>query len=222
MTSQNQTGGNGPSAAKTEVAEQVAATPEKKTSRLIVVAAAALTAAIAATASFLLFPGMSGLPASAADPHQGSSNSHEGNEAPAPVKADKKLKKTEAKHKTADEKKSGPESTHDGQSSSFVVRGDVAFYILRPMVVTIRPQGRVRYLRVALAIETTPEAEAAFFNHELSILDILNGYLRSLPVSVIEDPSAMTRVREQIARRVRFVVDDVPVNAVLITDFILS
>lgn len=107
-------------------------------------------------------------------------------------------------------------------ASSFSRRGDVGVFLPRPIVVSLSPQSRVRYLKVTLAIETTPDGEAAFMDNELRIIDALGSYLRAVPVDAIEDPSSMARIREQIARRVRFVVDPAPVHAVLITDFILS
>lgn len=106
--------------------------------------------------------------------------------------------------------------------SQFIVRGGVGVFVPRPIVVTLKPQGRVRYLKVGLAIETSPDAGSVFVDRELRIIDVLNDYLRAVPVSVVEDPAAMSRIREQIARRVRFVVDAAPVDDVLITDFILS
>jgi len=106
--------------------------------------------------------------------------------------------------------------------ATFVVRGEIGVFIPRPVIISLKPQGRIRYLKVGLAIETTPESEDAFIDAELRIIDILTSYLRAVEVAALEDPVAMARIREQIAHRVRFVIDPAPVNAVLITDFILS
>ncbi len=222
MTSQQSKSEKESSSAQSEATEQSGETSPRKRSNLVRATAAALTAALFATASYFLFPAASNLPIAASDSRKAQSNDQKSPQSKSKSTSEKRTKKAKVNHKAADASNKERDDTLDGVSSTFVIREDVAFYILRPIVVTLRPQGRARYLRVGLAIETAPDAEAAFFNRELSILDILNGYLRSLPLSVIEDPAAMSRIREQIARRVRFVVEDAPVNAILITDFILS
>jgi flagellar basal body-associated protein FliL len=194
----------------------------RKGSRLITAAVATVTAAFAAGAGYFLLPAVASQLPLTKDPLR----SHRGSHAEAGAQSERPAEKKAPQHKSSEKKAGGkaknPEAASEDRSSSFEVRGDVAFYVLRPIVVTLRPQGRVRYLRVGLAIETAPDAESAFTDRELAVLDILNGYLRSVSVTAIEDPAAMARIREQIARRIRFVVDDAPVNAVLITDFILS
>ncbi len=114
------------------------------------------------------------------------------------------------------------EGADGGEGSTFFVAGETGVFVPRPIIVTLKPQGRIRYLKVGIAVETTPESEDVFVERELRIIDILTSYLRAVPVSAIEDPIAMARIREQLARRVAFIVEPAPVNAVLITDFILS
>ncbi|MDZ7628413.1 MAG: flagellar basal body-associated FliL family protein [Parvularculaceae bacterium] len=133
-------------------------------------------------------------------------------------RADKKEKKSGYNKK--DDTKT--DDAREAGATAFFVRDSTGVFALRPIVVTLKPQGRIRYLKIILAIETTPESEHAFMEGELRIIDILTSYLRAVPVSALEDPAAMARIREQIARRVAFVVDSAPVNAILITDFILS
>ncbi len=127
--------------------------------------------------------------------------------------------------KSGHQKKAGAKKTEgavDAGASTFFVTGSMGVFTPRPIVVSLKPQGRVRYLKVILAVETTPESERAFIEGELRIIDTLTSYLRAVPVSALEDPAAMARIREQIGRRIAFIVDPAPVNAVLITDFILS
>lgn len=127
-------------------------------------------------------------------------------------------------HKQTSEK-AMEDRASDGSSKSggeFRMQGEIGLYVPNDIVVTISPQGRARYLKIGLAVETTPESETIFIEQGLRIRDILNAYLRAVTLSALEDPSAMARLRAQIARRIALVVDPAPVNAVLITDFILS
>jgi flagellar basal body-associated protein FliL len=195
----------------------------RKRSAIVVVAAAVFTFAATGGAVFLLSP--FGAAEKGGDMLK--------------TPAEEKKKETDSQAHSAVNRdvlkaKSGPKKSKEKKSTKdseealtqeralFVVRGDTGIFIPRPIVVTIMPQGRIRYLKVGLAVETSVEAEDAFFDNELRIIDILNGYLRSVPISALEDPTAMVRIREQIARRIRFIVEDAPVDAVLITDFILS
>lgn len=127
------------------------------------------------------------------------------------------------KEKKADSHaKSATSSAEDEQSPKFKIVGDNGIFTPDPIVISIRPTGRVRYLKLGFAVETNPESEAAFTDNELRIRDVLNVYLRSIDINAIEDPAKMSQIRSQIARRVELVVQPAPVHALLITDFILS
>ena len=54
------------------------------------------------------------------------------------------------------------------------------------------------------------------------IQDVLNTYLRSVNVAEFEDPAAMGRLKLQMQRRIQFVLPEVPIEAVLVTEFILT
>lgn len=115
--------------------------------------------------------------------------------------------------------------TKDGAghaSARFRIVGDSGVYTPEAIVVSLRPSGRVRHLKLAIAVETSADSEAAFVARELRIRDALNTYLRAVDIAALEDPAAMDRIRAQIARRIELVVSPAPVRAVLITDFILS
>lgn len=130
-----------------------------------------------------------------------------------------KKKKTNASHGARDEetKESG-----DDASGRFRIVGETGVYTPEAIVISIRPSGRVRRLKLAIAVETDIDSEAAFLARDLRIRDALNTYLRAVDVAALEDPAAMDRIRAQIARRIELVVSPTPVRAVLITDFILS
>jgi len=111
---------------------------------------------------------------------------------------------------------------NDSAESKFRIIGAQGVFSPEPLVVSIKPIGRVRYLKLGYVVETSPEFERIFIERENRLRDTLNIYLRAVDVTVLEDPASMGRIRSQIARRVAVVMDPAPVHAVLITDFILS
>ncbi len=131
------------------------------------------------------------------------------------------------KDKTAKKKDAhgGEGAGEDGQSDAprrFAIIGDRGVYTPGEIVVSIRPSGRVKHLKLSIAIETSVDSEQIFAEREPRIRDALNTYLRAVDVAALEDPAGMGRIRAQIARRVEFVVAPAPVHAILITDFILN
>ena len=54
------------------------------------------------------------------------------------------------------------------------------------------------------------------------IIDVLNGYLRALEVTDIEDPAALTRLRSQMLRRAQVVAGPERINDLLIMEFVLN
>lgn len=131
---------------------------------------------------------------------------------------------TGASHEEKKSKKPAPKDSHGEESSTapFEIVGARGVYTPEAIVVSIRPSGRVRYLKLSIAVETTIESEAAFVENDRRIRDALNTYLRAVEVATLEDPASLGRIRAQLARRIEFVVAPAPVDAVLITDFILS
>lgn len=54
------------------------------------------------------------------------------------------------------------------------------------------------------------------------IIDVMNGYLRALEASDIEDPAALTKLRSQMLRRAQVVAGSERVNDMLIMEFVLN
>lgn len=208
-------------APKESVPSDAAPADARKPNIIVLALAAAATCGAAGAASYMLAPAAFGSALQAPSKPEHSSESgvkkHAADKPAAKKSNDNHGAKPNSKHKSE-----GDEAESDAGVSKFHVMGSTGVFELRPLVVSLKPQGRVRYLRVTLAIETTPESASAFIESDLRIIDILTSYLRAVPADAIEDPSAMARIREQIARRIAFIVDPAPVNAVLITDFILS
>ncbi|HBS35996.1 MAG TPA: hypothetical protein DEA50_13100 [Parvularcula sp.] len=203
--------------------------PAQKPRFLPIALAAAACCGAAGAAGYMLTPSSLFASPTAASGEQAEAESgdkpHTDKKAPEKKHAAEKSAKEGHDKKGGHDKKDGEKKTEDAGetgATAFFVKGETGVFAPRPIVVSLKPQGRIRYLKVILAVETTPESELAFMESELRIIDILTSYLRAVPVTALEDPAAMARIREQIARRIAFIVDPAPVNAVLITDFILS
>ncbi len=138
-------------------------------------------------------------------------------------KSDKKEKK---------EKKKKDDKGHGGgdESASSNVKplGEVqhtayaTFLVMEPMVVSIAPIGRSKHLKISLVLETDDDGAQELLEQGFYVQDVLNTFLRSVDNEVLEDPSAMSRLRAQILRRVRAIAPDANVQNVLITEFVLT
>ena len=99
---------------------------------------------------------------------------------------------------------------------------EAAFFILDPLVISIRPIGDTRHLRISLVLETSSYQAESLLGRIFHVQDVLNTYLRSVDRNEFEDPAAMMRLRSQIRRRVQAAAPGVKVDNVLITEFILT
>ena len=138
------------------------------------------------------------------------------------AKPEKGHAKQEKGHGEAEKKSDHGSAGGEGAEGKFSVIDGVGVYALDPIVVSIRPSHSVRHLKVAIVVETTPDAGDTFMEREARIRDTLNIYLAAVDSSTFEDPMALIRIREQISRRISTVVSPTPVFAILITDFILT
>lgn len=194
--------------------------PSKRKLPLVMIAVAILGAGAAGAGAYFVNPVALLQPKIASDQSDGS---HAKNSAD----------KRDTGHSSASSKKNSDKSNAHGTktsesdeaesgSTSFKIIGDRGVYSPDPLLISIRPTGRVRYLKVGYAVETDPDVGDVFAESELRIRDSLNLYLRAVDIEALEDPAGMSRIRTQIARRISLIVTPAPVHAVLITDFILS
>lgn len=98
---------------------------------------------------------------------------------------------------------------------------DVAYVAVDPLVISMRPPSQNQHLKFRAHLETTPESQAEVEKLLPRVTDVLNSYLRALEVGDIEDPSALTRLRAQMLRRVQVVTGAGKVNDLLIMEFVL-
>ena len=190
--------------------------PKTKRKPVVLIAAALAACAAAGTGVYLIAPQF-------LDTDQGN----EGSQNAASLDHAEGGRKNDSHSEKKGDGSHGNKASLDRQTAhiddgAFTLAGDIAYFTPEPMVVSIRPVGRVRHLKIAYAVETTASSEGLFRANDLRIKDVLTTYLRSLDIATIEDPAAMDRIRAQIQKRISLVVSPAPVTTILITDFIIS
>ena len=99
---------------------------------------------------------------------------------------------------------------------------DVSFVPIEPIVVSIGNATSGKHLRFRAQLEVPSKYEADVTKLLPRVVDILNGYLRAIRVSDIEDPSALLRLRSQMLRRVQVVVGTGRIQNLLIMEFVIN
>ncbi len=99
---------------------------------------------------------------------------------------------------------------------------DIAFLPVDPVMISLGPGATARHLKFTAQLEV-----AKSYSDEVAvlmprILDVLNSYLRAVAITDLEDPSAMTRLRAQMLRRVQIVTGEGRVRDLLVTEFLLN
>lgn len=99
---------------------------------------------------------------------------------------------------------------------------DVAFVPLDPLIVSLTTAGQNRHLRFAAQLEVEAPFKAEVDHLRPRVLDLLNGYLRALSPSELEEPAALIRLRAQMLRRIQIITGEGRVRDLLITEFIIN
>jgi flagellar FliL protein len=103
------------------------------------------------------------------------------------------------------------------------VQGEAPVFVpVDPMVVMLGQAAGSRHLRFRAELEVAPGSADAVTAMMPRVLDVLNGYLRAVPVAEIESPSALVRLRAQMLRRVQLVTGKGAVRDLLVTEFVLN
>jgi flagellar FliL protein len=98
----------------------------------------------------------------------------------------------------------------------------VGFVPLPPLVISLGDTGRSKHLRFAAQLEVDVAHKADVELLQPRILDVLNGYLRAVEATELEDPTALIRLRAQMLRRLQIVTGEGHVRDLLITEFVLN
>lgn len=99
---------------------------------------------------------------------------------------------------------------------------DVAFVPLDPLLITLGTGEAQRHLRFAAQIEVAAPHAAEVAHLLPRLLDVMNGYLRAVDPSVLEDPAGLVRIRAHLLRRIQLVTGEGWARDLLVTEFVLN
>jgi flagellar FliL protein len=103
-----------------------------------------------------------------------------------------------------------------------IANAATTFIPLDPMIVNVDdPTGR-RFLRFAAQIEAEPGQAASLESIKPRFSDVLNGYLRAVSLSDLENPQALDLLRGQMLRRLQTVAGEGKIRDLLIIEFVLN
>lgn len=98
----------------------------------------------------------------------------------------------------------------------------VAFVPLDPLVINLGRGSANRHLKFKAELEVEPGTSDEVAALKPRVIDVLNGYLRAVAITDLEDPSALIRLRAQMLRRIQIVTGEGRVRDLLIMEFVLN
>lgn len=110
----------------------------------------------------------------------------------------------------------------DHAASAGKEQATYVFVPLDPLMVSLGPRAKAQNLRFVAELEVEPGTEQSVAAQKPRIMDVLNGYLRAVEESELEDPAALSLLRAQMLRRIQVVVGDGKVRDLLVLEFILN
>ena len=115
-----------------------------------------------------------------------------------------------------------PESAKEEAEKPVDALPKVGFVALDPMVISLGPASGNRHLRFTAQVEVEADHVNDVELLRPRVVDVLNSYLRALETSDLEDPTALTRLRAQMLRRIQLVTGEGRVRDLLIMEFVLN
>lgn len=99
---------------------------------------------------------------------------------------------------------------------------EIQFVPVDPVVVSLGRASDNRHLRFRAQLEVNQP-----YGPEVTLLlpriqDVLNGYLRAVDATTLEDPGALVRIRAQLLRRIQMVTGEGRVRDLLVSEFVLN
>lgn len=99
---------------------------------------------------------------------------------------------------------------------------DVAFVEIPAITVGVHGGTKKSHLRFGAQIEVPAAHRAEVELIMPRLVDVLNGYLRAVRTSDLEDPNALPKLRAQMLRRLQIVTGRDKINDLLIMEFIVN
>lgn len=98
----------------------------------------------------------------------------------------------------------------------------LAFVPMETLVINLPQNAQAKHLLFTAQLEVDPAYQQDVTDLMPRIVDVLNGYLRAVQISELEDPTVLIRLRAQMLRRVQVVVGEGRVKDLLIMEFVLN
>lgn len=117
------------------------------------------------------------------------------------------------------------DESHSGTHGAEAERADlpeVAFVPVDPLTINLGRGSANRHLRFRAELEVEPSAKNDVTAMLPRVLDVLNGYLRAVDLSDLEEPTSLIKLRAQMLRRVQMVTGEGSVRDLLIMEFVLN
>lgn len=99
---------------------------------------------------------------------------------------------------------------------------DVAYVDLAPIIISLGQGGDLTQLRFHAQLEVEAEYIADVEKIKPRIIDVLNGYMRAMDISDLNDPLALMKMRSQMLRRAAIVAGQGRVRDLLVMEFVLN
>ncbi|MGP3696739.1 flagellar basal body-associated FliL family protein [Rhodobacter sp. NSM] len=115
---------------------------------------------------------------------------------------------------------SGSEDAHEGAGPEPLP--DIAFVPIDPVVISLGRGSTLSHLRFTAQLEVARQSAQEVVQLMPRIIDVINGYLRAVSVSRLEDPTALVQLRAQMLRRIQIVTGEGRVRDLLVTEFVLN
>lgn len=98
----------------------------------------------------------------------------------------------------------------------------VAFIPVEPIIINLGGAASKAVLKFSCQLEAVALHQEAVQHLLPRISDVINSYLRAVEPQVLEDPTALVRIRAHLLRRIQMVTGEGQVRDILITEFILN
>ena len=99
---------------------------------------------------------------------------------------------------------------------------DIDFVPVEPMTISLGRASENRHLRFRAQLEVPSGASDTVTGLLPRVVDVMNSYLRALDIKDLEDPTALTRLRAQLLRRIQVVAGPGQVNDLLVMEFVMN
>lgn len=99
---------------------------------------------------------------------------------------------------------------------------DIAFVPVEPVTISLPDSQPAAHLRFTAQLEVASPHAAEVSALMPRIVDVLNGYLRAVEPSSLQEAGALVRIRAQLLRRIQIVTGEGRVRDLLVTEFIFS